>query len=238
MKTFFCRPGNKSRLAPKIVKLIPPHKVYVEPFVGSAAIYFKKPKSEIEILNDIDKNLMDSYKLIKKVKAYPIELPKDIKELNEFYNAPTKNDFEELIKSILRYCHTFSSNGKGKLYKDYFAYWKLDKLDLYKNRLKNTRLENKDYKKIINDYDGGNTFFYLDPPYENSKGLYKDPIINYEELRDILKNIKGKFLLSLNDSSNIRNIFSNFKIRTIKSPSAGGITIGSKDRNELLISNY
>ena len=54
--------------------------------------------------------------------------------------------------------------------------------------------------------------FYLDPPYESSKGLYTKSDFNYEELnRYKLSNAKGKIVLFLNDSPIIRNIFKQLK---------------------------
>ena len=97
---------------------------------------------------------------------------------------------------------------------------------------------NENYKNVIKKYDSPNTFFYLDPPYEDSKALYEYDKFDYNELFNIVNNIKGKFLLSLNDSKNIRNIFKKFKIKSIYRKPQGTtarITTGGK---ELLISNY
>lgn len=40
LRSFFCRVGSKAKLVKQILPFIPQHKVYVEPFVGSAAVYF------------------------------------------------------------------------------------------------------------------------------------------------------------------------------------------------------
>ena len=83
-------------------------------------------------------------------------------------------------------------------------------------------------------------FFFIDPPYEESKGLYKAFTFDFEELRDVLSKIKGSFMLTLNDSPNIRNIFREFNIKSVVVPAGSKKfgDIGAKDRKELIIMNY
>lgn len=70
---------------------------------------------------------------------------------------------------------------------------------------------NEDYKNIIQYFDDEYTFFYLDPPYLNREYLYKNHTFlneeNHIELSDILKNIKGKFLLSYQDRPLMRELY-------------------------------
>lgn len=47
-------PGAKWRMADWIISLMPPHKSYLEPFFGSGAVFFCKPPSRIETINDLD----------------------------------------------------------------------------------------------------------------------------------------------------------------------------------------
>lgn len=57
-------PGSKWRLAPKLVKLIPAHHSYVEPFFGSGAVLFNKPASNIETINDLDHDVVNLFRCI------------------------------------------------------------------------------------------------------------------------------------------------------------------------------
>jgi len=59
-------------------------------------------------------------------------------------------------------------------------------------------------------------------------------------MANLLKNIKGRFLLSINDSPNVRNIFKNFDMTMLRVRGKGneGKPVGGKSRNELLIKNY
>jgi hypothetical protein len=105
--------------------------------------------------------------------------------------------------------------------------------------LKNVEILNKDFKDIIKKYDSPNTFFYLDPPYENSKGLYENFELPIKDVYDLLKNIKGKFLLSYNDSKEAKQLFKDFHIDYIKTKYANPLK-GGQDRivNEMIISNF
>ncbi len=64
MKTPITYYGGKQKLASTIVPLIPEHTLYNEPFAGGAAIMFAKEPSELEVLNDTNKELINFYKVL------------------------------------------------------------------------------------------------------------------------------------------------------------------------------
>ena len=189
--------------------------------------YFKK--HYISLLTGCDKSL------IKQAAEYIAgTIPKT--EIAH-YRELKKSGWEQYIIS----CGTYGTTGKGKIYREHNPYNKFKNIDKQQERMKNTTILNQDYKTVIKKYDSSKTFFFLDPPYERSKDLYKEGTFNYEELNNILENVKGKFLLTLNDSSNIRTIFRNFNIKRIKVKGnrrgrEGGL--GGGTRNELIITNY
>jgi DNA adenine methylase len=217
VKTPFCRAGKKNIMAPTILKMIPPHNIYVEPFVGSGAILFQKEQSLVEIISDLDKDIIRGFNLIK---------------------TYTVNKRKELIDLLINECNTFGSTMRGKLYKNSDQTKKIDKITEYKQRMKSVKIFNKDYKAIIKQFDTEETFFFFDPPYENSGKLYKHNTFDYIEFAEILKNIAGKWLLTINDSPNIRKLFKDFKIKKISDGNHGGTSIGKNVRNELIITNY
>ena len=251
MKPLYCRIGSKYLMASEIISHFPEHIIYVEPFIGGGGVFWSKEKSDIEIINDLDKDLINDYKLIKKSSS-------DKSKYRQFLNTVAKkeaflnkidlviqdqNNEDKLTAQIIRRCGGFGSQLVGKSNKIYTSsnpYSKLKNIKDYKNRIKETFIKNEDYKKIIRDYDSVDTLFSLDPPYEDSKGLYKNSDIDYEEMASILKNIKGMFLLSLNGSPYIKKIFKDFKIKQIKLKTVASheSKIGSKKRVELLIMNF
>lgn len=244
MRTIFCRLGSKLRLRKKILGLFPKNyqdMLYVEPFVGSGAVFFKKEKAKKEILNDIDSNLIKHYKLIKQATLQEIrkyKKPKSLEELNAFVKETGGTPADKLARFIVKTCNSFSYSGKGKIYKDFNPFTKLIKIKEYQERLKGVQLLNKDYKEVLRKYDTNNTLFYLDPPYENSQE-YQDNDINYQEMSTLLKSLKGKFILSINDSPFTRRIFKGFTIKSILvQAQSNGKGLGTTPRKELLILNF
>jgi DNA adenine methylase len=237
------RTGGKKLLKKQIVDNFPENYeslTYVELFIGGGSIYFYKEPSKKEIINDIDPKLILVYKGIKKFNA------DDINEsingtysktlFNKIYKLEPTNEYDKFIKQLLLYRLSFM--GRGKYYgvhptisSDY---------NKHKERLKKTLILNKNYKDVIEKYDSPTTFFYLDPPYEGSNKTHYDfPEFDFLELFEILKNIKGYFLLSYNYSIDVIKLFKDFNIQIIKTRYGSG-TKGGQDKikKELLISNY
>lgn len=258
MKPFFCRIGTKKTISNEILGMIPSHKTYVEPFFGGGAIYFAKIKSEIEIINDVDELLIEGYRLLKNIDDNDISIILSLGEsvnkiknnvnrlelLNQIRDEKTnENNGFKLYQILITMCNTFNCVGRWKIHQPHSQINKLKKINQYKDRLKNTEIFSTDYKNIIREFDSSDTFFFLDPPYQNSKnGLYKHYSINYEEMFDLLSNLKGKFLLTINDSDEIRRIFNHFNIEQINVKGLGnGLGKGThmgRDRTELIITNY
>lgn len=247
LRTIICRIGNKMRYIEKILPLIPEHKTYVEPFVGSGAVLVSKEPSEKEIINDLDDELIKDWKLLKTTKYQDIIPDSEIntiEKMRSFYkkNVNSNNNYKKLASRLMRRCALFSGKdnkcGSAEMYRYSNINNKMKELPEYNQRLKNVKILNKDYKDVIKEYDSSSTFFFLDPPYEDSSRIYTHGDFDFEELKNILSNIKGKFLLTLNDSSYIRNLFKSFNIKSITLKSVGGLFVGAKPRKELLIRNY
>lgn len=58
-------PGSKWRMAEKIVSLMPEHRSYLEPFFGSGAVFFSKPRSRIETINDLDGEIVNLFRVVR-----------------------------------------------------------------------------------------------------------------------------------------------------------------------------
>ncbi|NBV95853.1 MAG: DNA adenine methylase, partial [Actinobacteria bacterium] len=264
----FCRNGNKYPVKDILIKQFPEHKKYVEPFTGSSAIFFNKPKAEQNVLNDLDERMIQSLRWLKS--APPKDDPewdkiefkgsfgsgKDqrlsgtrIANARAFFAKVPRSIIEKMAHFKLAGCAGFNgvfANKPSQIYK--VSEKPLQRietyLDLYKEYLKGVSLETKDYANIIKQHDAPDTFFFIDPPYENtsaSLGYAEDKGFDFERLRQTLEKVKGKFMVTLNDSPNIRKIFQQFKINGFSAPNPWNTREDKEDRKprkEITIRNY
>ena len=111
-------------------------------------------------------------------------------------------------------------------------------------RLDKVMIENRDFEKLIKQYDFENAFFYCDPPYSKGCGyeVTSTEDFDHERLREILGNIKGRFLLSYDDSPKIRELYKGFEMIAIERQNGINNRQGDNRLNkvfkELLIANY
>ena len=119
-----------------------------------------------------------------------------------------------------------------------------EQLRVTHRRMARTTVENLDVCNCILRYDSPKTFFYIDPPYWNADFYavsFKGE--DFERLADTLKGIQGKFILSLNDTPEVRDIFKDFRIESIETkyslanPKVAAHTRG-EGRKEVLIYNF
>ena len=85
-------------------------------------------------------------------------------------------------------------------------------------RLDRTVIEKMPYEKCIAHYDKADTFFFLDPPYLNAHpGVYEGwTIEQMQSFADVLAAIKGKWLVTVDDSRGTREIFRGYRFRQVK----------------------
>ena len=111
-------------------------------------------------------------------------------------------------------------------------------INKFKSRLKHVVILNEDLEEVIRKYDSADAFFYIDPPYE--KGMTKSwtyPPFDSNRLFAICDRIKGRFLLSYNDTAPVRSLFKKFNVVETSVPYSC-TRKGSVHYTELLISNY
>lgn len=232
IKKPFARIGGKKLLADEIVSLFPDNyedMIFVEPFFGGGSIFFKKNPSIKEIINDKDKEIYILLKGLKKYDGNKIsddinKSPNDKEGFIRILNKIPNTEYEKFIK--LLYLIKTSYYGKMKYFNKNRKDNNINYGNKYQERLKNTIILNEDYKKVISKYDSKNTLFYFDPPYESSENIYKHYTIDYKEMNEILKKIKGKFFLSINFNPEFIKLFSTFKYKKLETkytvPNIGG----------------
>jgi DNA adenine methylase len=106
-------------------------------------------------------------------------------------------------------------------------------------RLASTYIENLDWQQCIKKYDRPHTFFYLDPPYWETEGYGVDfPFEQYEQMAQLLGQIQGKAMISLNDHPDIRRVFNAFQMETAEINYTVGGGTRQAPRTELIIYSW
>ena len=206
--------GGKQKLAKTIIKLIPAHTAYVEPFFGGGAVFFAKEPAKIEIINDINDTIVNFYHVCKtqfpelqKRIAYTLHARAEynkaaeiLKDSTDTY-TPVERAWAVWVQSNTSFCrkilHGFRVSAKQNLAKETAN--RISRFtDSICQMLQNTQIECRDALKIIQFYDTPDTFFYLDPPYpDTEQAFYKGySADDFKNLLETLTHIKGKFLLS------------------------------------------
>jgi DNA adenine methylase len=240
IKPIIGRTGGKWYCCKKVLVHFPTdYDIYIEPFVGGGSIYFNSPKKGMEVINDLDSNLIDIYQVCKE-KAFEIEAKTYTEEdLTRVKEEPALDIRTKVINKVISTRLSHFGIGNFDKNRNTISPSFVKRCKQHHERLQDTLICNKDYKEIIATFDSPSSFFYLDPPYENSNKTVRSNEycdIDLDELKQILTCIKGKFLLSLNDSGRVRNLFNEFTIDVIPTQYAGR----AKDKKvtELIIKNF
>ncbi|MEQ1678846.1 MAG: DNA adenine methylase, partial [Chitinophagaceae bacterium] len=214
LKTPISYYGGKQKLCSLILDLIPAHNLYCEPFVGGGAVFFGKQPSNVEVLNDTNKELINFYQV---TQNHFLDLEKMIRsslhsrrlhaDASAIYNHPHLFDeikrawavwvlTSQTFSSILD--GTFGYDKKGNTTSLKIANKRASFTEVYTQRLQNVQIECADALYIIQSRDTVDSFFYVDPPYPNSNcGHYSGYTVDmFESLLKSLSNVEGKFLLS------------------------------------------
>jgi len=242
-----CWPGGKRHLVRKLLPRIPPHRVYVEPFIGAGHLYWAKEPAEVEVINDLDPRLIKWYQDLKKRSRLDCDM------------TPSKEKFIQIRdkKGTLGFCDylhlvKLSYGCKGGTYSAAKVKRCLESedpstckvtmltrnFDKYRKRLSRTRILKRDYRDILKKFDGPDTFFYLDPPYYDHPCYYVSCDVNPRQIADAVRTLKGKWLLSYNDHPDIRAAFKGYKIEKVSTQYSLDESSVGKQVFEVLISNY
>lgn len=246
--------GGKTRLAKRIIEKIPSHGCYVEVFAGSATVLFSKEPSKAEVLNDFDRELVTFYRVIK---HHPLEFHRQFE-----LSLVSRDEFARLqqvppdtltdVQRAVRYFYLQKNSFGGKVTGQTFGTSttrgpQLNLFNLERTihdawiRLGQVTIERLDFRKLIPKYDRPHTFYFLDPPYWQIPGYRHDFVEqDFHDLAETLSGIQGRFLMTINDTVEVREIFKRFTIEEVQlrySMSRSDKARG-KEHTELLVANY
>lgn len=246
--------GGKKLLAKAIVPIIEkiPHNIYCEPFVGMGGIFFRRTqKPKCEAINDINNELVNMFRMVERFPDYLADMLKfkicSRAEFKRMLDTPPLLLTE--LERAVRYLYIQKNAFGGKVRSQAFGVdlsrvrfsskRVIPQIQALHERLAGVYIECLPYQEFIKRYDRVDTLFYLDPPYWGSESFYGKDFFSrtdFTELAKLLKVIKGKFIMSINDVPEIRAIFKGFYIKEVSTRYTTGIQPG-KQAAELLISN-
>ena len=185
MKTLFRYYGGKGHLAPWIVRNLPHHQTYVEPFCGAASVLFHKPRCYAEVLNDKDVDIMNLFAVLRNEMAPRLLdalycTPYSLDEYHGAYAQDTDEPIERARRFLVRSSMGFFADScnpdnprpgfradvwrKGGIPAHYWACLP-ERLMFFIERLRGVVIHNMDAFDLIRKYDRPDTLFYIDPPY-------------------------------------------------------------------------
>lgn len=251
MNSFISWIGGKKLLRNKIIEQFPGAEEFdrfIEVFGGAGWILFAKERhASIEVFNDANGELINLYRCVKyHCEALQKELEWSFTSREQFFDSKEQINTRGLtdIQRAARYYMLIKSSFgadirsfgvRAKNFDNSIEY-----LTKVKERLRTTVIENKDFEGLIKTYDREKALFYLDPPYYETEKYYDVCFTEQDHvrLRNALENIKGKFILSYNDSEYIRDLYSKFTIIEVDRQH-NLVTKDSSERyRELIIKNF
>ncbi|MCL2617926.1 MAG: DNA adenine methylase [Defluviitaleaceae bacterium] len=252
MNSFISWMGGKKLLRNAICECFPASGVekYVEVFGGAAWILFHRDKhAKLEVYNDINSSLVNLFKC---VKHHPNAIKEELE--NVLYSRVTYSEFMDLhrnsaltdIQRAAMYFYIIRASFGSKI--SSFGAKSRDITDaeylsVIKERLKRVVIENKSFESLIKQYDRPHTLFYCDPPYFGTERYYDHGGSDFVrdshiKLADILRNIKGRCVVSYNDDEFIRRLYEGFDIEEVSRQNNLSPHNGQEAYRELLIKNY
>lgn len=243
--------GGKRRLADTIIPRFPPHTCYVEVFAGGAALYFLRPPAEVEVINDVNGELVNLYRVVKHhleefVRQFKWALSsRDVFRWTQETRPETLTDVQRAARFFYLQHHAFGGKVDGQTWGTATTAPPVNLLRLEETlsaahlRLASTYIERLDWKECIQRYDRPHTLFYLDPPYWETAG-YGVPFewAEFERMAQLMREIGGKAILSINDHPDIRACFAGFDMEEV--PIVYSVGGGQKGvaRTELIIYSW
>ena len=217
--------GHQTYVLKSILSFIPEHESFIEPFCGGAGVFFAKPKVKLNCLNDINEELIKTYRVIKdkpnELINFLIKEDAFIQRYNHFnVEFKPKNDFEVAAR-------WFYLNRTSNI-ETMDKFWEQDPtinvsfsnlikiIDDCSKKLQGVKLIHGDFNKIVDEVPD-NSFLVVSPPYSlnhspNRTQMYKYPFEKNDHLR-IVEALKQntnriKFMLTYRDCKEIRDLYS------------------------------
>ncbi|KMV15910.1 hypothetical protein ACT17_22670 [Mycolicibacterium conceptionense] len=209
-------PGAKWTLAPRIVAEFGPHAHYVEPYFGSGAVFFTKPPSLHEVLNDIDGEVVNFWRVLREHTedlCWAIETTPWSRAEYEASTAPADDPIESARRFAVRTWQAHAAvrskvtgwrnRGPAQARAGMSQRWRKvpEQLRAVADRLTDAEIESRDALEVIERFNGADVLLYVDPPYlrqTRTAKLYAHETddAHHVELLELLRRHRGPAVVS------------------------------------------
>ena len=247
--------GGKTKIAPWIIEKLPDHTYYVEPFGGSASVLLNKPRSQVEVYNDANGDVVNFFDVLR---SRPEELAEFTKRVpfaedvherwsERWFNGTRPDDDLERagMWMFLRYSQFNGKAGTKSGFKrepvveeshgQVADVWRQapERIRETAERLQGVSIVNDDYRDVIDRYDSPDTLFYCDPPYYGTEHYYSEKM-DHNELAASLDGIEGDAIVSYTDVP--PGLYEGWEevVRTVNHNAGGNV----KETDERLLMNF
>lgn len=257
--------GGKWKLAQWIISHFQKHTIYVEPFGGAASVLLQKDRSYCEVYNDLDKEIVNLFRVLQDRFAadelkYKLRHTLYSREEFDLSYKFCDDSIEQARRTLVRSWMGIGTGSFSRAKRTGFRAgvkkrgtqpqrdwqnWQ-DHFESFIDRFAGVVIECQDYKKVIARNDTPDTLFYVDPPYpfETRNKSWKGQAYKYElkdsehiELAEVLNNLKGMVILSGYACDLYdKNLFKDWHRESAAAVSDGG-TKGMVSRTEVLWMN-
>lgn len=243
-------PGGKRRLLKHILPLVPDHLRYVEPFGGGLAVFLGKPRSHVEVINDINSELISFYRCCRRhLDALLDELDMVMhsrQEIDDYRQQPGLTEIERCARwfliNVLSFGGTMTSFRVQRTHGQPSRHQRLLAIRSLSARLDNTAIEHLSWERCVDTYDGPDAFFFFDPPYLSAGGsAYAGwSEVQLQAFCTRLETMEAKWMVTFQDCAQIRDMLAGRKLVAIER--ANGIGNNGKQRRgriyrEVIITN-
>ena len=251
--------GGKKLLAKRIAARIEatPHRCYAEPFVGMGGVLLRRStRSQSEVVNDCNRDIANLFRI---VREHPDELARQfdwaLSSRHEFARlvaVPPETLTDVQRAARFAYLQRLTFGGKpahdatpGQMGPSVHHPARLTPdrmrrvITAAHRRLEGVHVECLDWLVFIRRYDRPFTLFYLDPPYWGHEADYGRGIFDrgdFARMAGLLRELKGRFILSLNDRPEVRELFEGFEVEEVETSYSANAR-STRRVGELLISS-
>lgn len=247
--------GGKKQLARRLAAMIEatPHGLYGEVFAGMAGVFFARSTApKVEVLNDLSGDvatffriLQNHYQAFMDMLRWQLSSRVEFERLNGM-DASRLTDLQRAARFL--YVQRLSFGGKvaGRTFGANmsagarFDVTKLAPLlSAAHERLAGVWIECLPWQELLDRWDRPHALFFLDPPYWDTEHYYGRSMFSkgdFKALRDRLKALRGRFILTVSDVPELREMFAGFEIEPVEVTYTTGRAGHNPRKGELIIS--